>query len=352
MAQPAPPRVTVGVDTHKDLHVAAARDQLGRRLASTTVPASATGYAQLLAWARALGEVTAWGVEGTGSYGAGLARFLAAHHQWVVEVNRPDRATRRRHGKSDPVDADAAARSVQAGQATSVPKAQDGVVEMLRALRVARASAVKARTQAVNAIKALLVTAPTSSASSSRACPPPGWSATPPRSSRPAGHPDRGGQAGPARPGTALPASRCRDYRTHRAARSAHRHARPGAARPAWRRPRRRRRAAGRLRRQPRAAALRGRVRRAVRRLARGGLLGQDPPAPAQPWRRPPGQRGTAPHRGGTAALAPAHPRLSGASHHPGQDQKEVVRCLKRYVAREVFAVLGQLDQQQQASAA
>jgi transposase len=168
MAHPQPPRVTqatIGVDTHKDLHVAAARDQLGRRLATTQVPATSAGYAQLLAWASALGQVqawgVAWGVEGTGSYGAGLARFLATHHQRVLEVNRPDRATRRRRGKSDPVDADAAARAVQAGEATGVPKAQDGTVEMLRALRVARQSAVKARTQAINAIKALLVTAPT-----------------------------------------------------------------------------------------------------------------------------------------------------------------------------------------------
>jgi transposase len=160
MAHPTPPRVTVGVDTHKDLHVAAARDQLGRRLGATSAPASSAGYAQLLAWARALGEVSAWGVEGTGSYGAGLARFLAAHGQRVVEVNRPDRATRRRRGKSDAVDADAAARAVQAGEATGVPKAQDGVVEMLRALRAARQTAVKARTQAVNALKGLLVTAP------------------------------------------------------------------------------------------------------------------------------------------------------------------------------------------------
>jgi transposase len=160
MAHPQPPRVTVGVDTHKDLHVAAARDQLGRRLATTMAPATSAGYAQLLAWAHALGEVQAWGVEGTGSYGAGLARFLTAHRQRVLEVNRPDRATRRRRGKSDPVDADAAARTVQAGEATGVPKAQDGVVEMLRALRVARQTAVKARTQAINAIKALLVTAP------------------------------------------------------------------------------------------------------------------------------------------------------------------------------------------------
>jgi transposase len=160
MAHTAPTWVTVGVDTHKDLHVAAARDQLGRRLGTTMAPATSAGYSALLAWAQALGEVQAWGVEGTGSYGAGLARFLVAHRQRVLEVNRPDRAARRRRGKSDPVDADAAARTVQAGEATGVPKAQDGVVEMARALRVARQTAVKARTQAINAIKGLLVTAP------------------------------------------------------------------------------------------------------------------------------------------------------------------------------------------------
>jgi transposase len=160
MAHPPPPRVTIGVDTHKDSHVAAARDHLGRRLGTTMAPATRAGYAKLLAWARGLGEPVAWGVEGTSSYGAGLARFLAAHGQRVLEVNRPDRAARRRRGKSDSVDADAAARTVQAGEATGTPKTQDGTVEMLRALRVARQTAVKARTQAINAIKALLVTAP------------------------------------------------------------------------------------------------------------------------------------------------------------------------------------------------
>jgi transposase len=161
MAHLEPARVTVGVDTHKHVHVAAARDQLGRRLGVTIAPASRAGYGELLAWARGLGEVQAWGVEGTGSYGAGLVRFLAASGQRVLEVNRPDRATRRRRGKSDPVDADAAARAVQAGEATGIPKAQNGTVEMVRSLRVARQTAVKARTQAVNAIKALLVNAPT-----------------------------------------------------------------------------------------------------------------------------------------------------------------------------------------------
>jgi transposase len=165
MAHPTPrgtqiTQVTIGVDTHKDLHVAAARDQLGRRLATTQIPATSAGYAELLAWARGLGKVAAWGVEGTGSYGAGLARFLARHHEQVAEVDRPNRATRRRRGKSDPVDADAAAAAVQAGDAIGTPKAANGAVEMLRAVRIARQTAVKARTQTINALKALLVTAP------------------------------------------------------------------------------------------------------------------------------------------------------------------------------------------------
>jgi transposase len=114
-----------------------------------------------LGWARGLGEPVAWGVEGTGSYGAALARFLAANGQVVVEVNRPDRQARRRHGKSDPLDAQAAARAVQAGQVTVLPKAGTGQVEMIRCLRVARATAMRSRTQTINALKGLLVTAPT-----------------------------------------------------------------------------------------------------------------------------------------------------------------------------------------------
>ena len=104
--------------------------------------------------------MAAFGVEGTGCHGAGLARFLGAQGQVVVEVNRPDRQARRRRGKSDPVDAEAAARAVLAGQATAIPNTGDSMVEMVRCLRVPRATAMKARTQAANALGALLVTAP------------------------------------------------------------------------------------------------------------------------------------------------------------------------------------------------
>jgi transposase len=102
----------------------------------------------------------AWGVEGTGCYGAALARFLAAHKQRVLEVNRPDRQARRLKGPSDPLDGAAAARAVQAGRVSVVPKAGTGQVEMIRSLRVARQTAMRSRTQAINALRALLVTAP------------------------------------------------------------------------------------------------------------------------------------------------------------------------------------------------
>jgi transposase len=160
MAQPKPTRVIVGVDTHGEVHVACAIDELGRHLATTHFPTTPKGYRTLLDWARGLGEVEAFGVEGTGCYGAALARFLSAQGRVVFEVNRPDRQARRRRGKSDPVDAEAAARAVQAGQATAIPKSGDQLVEMVRCLRVARATAVKSRSQAANALRALLVTAP------------------------------------------------------------------------------------------------------------------------------------------------------------------------------------------------
>ncbi len=152
--------VTLGVDTHADTHVAVALDHAGRLLGTRTIPTTPAGYGALLAWAATLGTVDRVGVEGTGSYGAGLTRWLRAHGQVVVEVDRPDRAARRRQGKDDTLDAHAAARAVQAGTAMGIPKAADGQVEMLRSLRLARRSAVKARTQAANQLGALLVTAP------------------------------------------------------------------------------------------------------------------------------------------------------------------------------------------------
>ncbi|MGZ6777333.1 MAG: IS110 family RNA-guided transposase [Blastococcus sp.] len=152
--------VMIGVDTHKDFHVAVALDQLGARLGELQVPATLAGYAQLEKWATDMGTVQTFGVEGTGSYGAGLARFLRDRSHRVVEVNRPDRATRHRRGKSDPIDAEMAARSVLSGVATGTPKSGDATAEMIRMLKLAKDSAVKSRTQAVNQMKSVIVTAP------------------------------------------------------------------------------------------------------------------------------------------------------------------------------------------------
>ena len=152
--------VTVGVDTHSDVHHAAVIDEVGRPLADAGFPTTPAGYRRLLSWATGHGEVTAFGVEGTGAYGAALARFLHAAGQHVVEVDRPDRKTRRQRGKSDPIDAYAAAAAVLSGTAAGTPKTRDGRVEAIRTLRVARRSAMKARTQAINQLKALVLTGP------------------------------------------------------------------------------------------------------------------------------------------------------------------------------------------------
>jgi transposase len=138
-------------------------DQFGRRLGTRSVSTTPAGFAELVAWAEAFGVIERIGIEGTGSYGAGLTRWLRARGLTVIEVERPhrhDRQGRRRRGKSDPIDAEAAARAVQAGTAIGQLKAGDGQVEMIRALRLARRSAMKARTQAANQLHALVVTAP------------------------------------------------------------------------------------------------------------------------------------------------------------------------------------------------
>ncbi len=151
--------VTGGVDTHKDFHVSAALDQMGRVLGTEQFPANADGFLRLETWLRSFGELSIVGVEGTGSWGAGLSRHLRRRGLEVREVNRPNRQ-RRRKGKSDPADAISAARSVQSGEASGIPKSGQGPVESIRVLRMTRRSAVKARTQALNQVKAIIDTAP------------------------------------------------------------------------------------------------------------------------------------------------------------------------------------------------
>jgi transposase len=152
--------VIVGVDTHKDEHVAIALDGLGAHRGELSVVANADGYALLLAWAASLGAITVFGVEGCGSYGSGLYRFLRRGGHKVIEVNRPARKGERRlSGKSDVIDAEHAAREVLAGRAKTTPKVASGSIESIRLVRIARNTAVKANTSAMIALKATLVTA-------------------------------------------------------------------------------------------------------------------------------------------------------------------------------------------------
>lgn len=151
--------ILLGVDTHKDVHAAAVITTLGAALNGRSFPATAEGYRQLVSWARSFGVLRRAGVECTGSYGAGLTRHLRAEGIEVTEVNQPDKAARRRHGKTDAIDAEAAARAVLSGRATAAAKTSDGPVEMLRLFKLAKGSAIKSRTQAINQLKSVLVCA-------------------------------------------------------------------------------------------------------------------------------------------------------------------------------------------------
>ena len=152
--------ITGGVDTHADVHVAAALDPVGGLLGVAEFPAAQAGYARLLAWLGGFGTVCLVGIEGTGSYGAGLARYVSAAGVRVVEVDRSDRQDRRRQGKSDPLDAVSAARAAQSGRAAGAPRGRDGQVEAIRALMVAKRSAAGERTQTINQARALVLTGP------------------------------------------------------------------------------------------------------------------------------------------------------------------------------------------------
>jgi transposase len=156
-----------GIDTHKHTHYAAAIDTKGVLLAHQQFPANAQGYAALLMWIRSHGRVAAIGVESTGNFGAALTRFLADAGEQVVEVNKPNRQARHLHGKSDRLDAEQIARSVLAGTGVATPKSRAGPVEAIRMLRVARASAVRARTQAFNNMFHMMISAPSECATSS-----------------------------------------------------------------------------------------------------------------------------------------------------------------------------------------
>jgi transposase len=142
------------------MHVAAALDPIGGLLGVQEFPVTPAGYTRLLGWLGGFGTVALVGIEGTGSYGAGLARHVAAAGIRVVEVDRSDRQDRRRQGKSDPLDAVSAARAAQSGRARGAPKGRDGAVEAIRALMVAKRSARSERTQTINQARSLIVTGP------------------------------------------------------------------------------------------------------------------------------------------------------------------------------------------------
>jgi transposase len=341
IAHPEPSRVTVGVDTHGEVHVACALDQLGRQLATGQATTTPIGYRALLDWAQRLGEVQAWGVEGTGCSGAGLARFLTAHDQVVLEVNRPDRSVRRRRGRSDPVDAEAAARAVLAGQATAIPKTGSHLVEMVRCVRVARATAVKARTQAANALRALVVTAPAELREQLRGLPTGRLAST----------------AARLRPGPILTVTAATKL-TLRVLGQRYQALEAELAAVDAELDRLTAQAAPRLRRRcgvgpeiagallvaagdnPGAAPQRGRVLDAVRRFPDPGLLWQEgAPSPEPGW-QPPGQ-----HRLYRIVIVrlrwhqPTRDYLVRRTNE-GLSKREIIRCLKRYVAREVFAAM------------
>src|SRR5215210_4887295 len=159
MSEAMLPDIIIGVDTHKHTHAAVALTGLGARVGELTIKVGLGGHRELETWARSLGAVRAFGIEGTGSYGAGLARFLREGGHLVHEVGRPDRRLRRQQGKTDHLDAEGAARAVLGGQATALPKSGTSEVEMIRHLKAARDTAVKARTQAMLALKAIIVSA-------------------------------------------------------------------------------------------------------------------------------------------------------------------------------------------------
>lgn len=157
--------VTGGVDTHLDVHVAAVLDEIGGVLGTESFEASRVGEDKLAGWLASFGRVVRVGVEGTGSYGAGLARLLATAGVEVVEVDRPNRQLRRRQGKTDTLDAIEAARAAQSGGAFGRAKSRDGNVEAIRALMVAKRSARHTKTKTLNQIRHLGFTDRTQSGS-------------------------------------------------------------------------------------------------------------------------------------------------------------------------------------------
>jgi transposase len=273
------------VDTHADTHVAAALDPVGGLPGAGEFPATAAGYARLPVWLGGFGTVAMAGIEGTGSYGAGLARYVTAAGVRVVEAGRSDRQDRRRQGKSDPLDAVSAARAAQSGRARGAPKGRDGAVEAIRTLMVARRSAAGERTRTINQARALVLTGPDDlRARFTRHTPAAlvtGLASLRPRPGDVAGHATRIALRELGRRAQ-FPAASSSGRRAHRPAGD---RPCPGPARHLRGRPPHRGAAAHRGRRPSRAAAQRGGPGAPVRRRPDPGLIGESHPSPARPRR-------------------------------------------------------------------
>src|SRR5262249_14250382 len=308
--------VTGGVDTHADTHMAAALDTIGGLLGVQEFPATPAGYAGLLTWLRGFGTVHLVGIEGTGSYGAGLARHITAAGVRVVEVDRADRQDRRRLGKSDPLDAVSAARAAQSGRARGAPKGPDGAVGAVPALMVAQRTARSVRIQTITQPRALVLTGPddirTRFAGHATGALVAELAALRPRPGSMIRYHTLLSLRELGRRAQFLDQQLDRPGRAHRAAGD---RPRPRPARPVRRRPAHRRHAADRCRRSPRAAAVGGCLGAPVRRRADPRLLRHGQTPPAQPPWRPPGQPRPVADRDHPDELPPAHPRLRGTAH-------------------------------------
>ena len=278
--------ITGGVDTHLDVHVAAALDAIGGLLGVESFEASAAGNDKLLGWLQAFGPVARVGVEGTGSYGAGLARFLLAAGVEVVEVDRPNRQARRRQGKSDPLDAVEAARAAESGRAFGAAKTRDGNVEAIRALLVAKRSARSTTVKTLNQIRHLGFCAPDELRERLHGCSREHLAAR-----AAALRPGAGGDAVTVATKTALRTLGRRVLALDEEGDARRTLGRAGvgdraeAAGGVRRRRRQRRHAAGHRRRQPATAAFRGGLGAPVRGHPAGSVLWQGDPPPPQPGR-------------------------------------------------------------------
>ena len=316
--------LTGGVDTHADVHVAAVIDPDGGLLGVESFATDLAGYKLLSGWMRAFGKIGLVGVEGTGSYGAGLARHLHREGLVVVEVDRPNRQERARQGKSDSLDAIEAARAALSGRAFGVAKTRDGNVEAIRALMVARRSAGESRTKAINQIRQLVYTAPDELRE--RFVGVPSWriaegvallrvhaDADPVRMATKSALGTLGRRA------VALGEEGKRlDVLIARLVDKVA----PELVELVGVRPSHCRAAPHRGGRQPVAAAKRGHLGQALRRGTARGIFGQGHPTPSQPRRRSTGQPRPVAHRHDPDVMPRTDQGLRGASHRGGQVQK------------------------------